>query len=180
MVSSIKQPWIEAGYQLFADQGPAGLKVEVLAKQVGKSKSSFYHHFADIELFTEQLLNYHLVQAKRLAAKEEHCASIDPEMIELFVQHKKDLLFNRQLRVNRNIPLFKACFEKTNELIQGTILTVWTKEMGLKQHPTQAEHLLELALENFYLQITEEHLNVAWLSNYFQKLREMAKSFSRQ
>nr|WP_245550167.1 TetR/AcrR family transcriptional regulator [Haliscomenobacter hydrossis] len=28
------------------------MKIEVLAKKVGISKSSFYHHFVDLEIFT--------------------------------------------------------------------------------------------------------------------------------
>jgi AcrR family transcriptional regulator len=46
-----KDTWIQAGYALFAEQGPSALKIEVLAKMVGISKSSFYHYFADLEVF---------------------------------------------------------------------------------------------------------------------------------
>jgi AcrR family transcriptional regulator len=45
-----KQPWINHGYRTFAYEGPTGLKVERLARQVGKSKSSFYHLFADLDI----------------------------------------------------------------------------------------------------------------------------------
>ena len=49
------KPWIIKGYELFANKGSLGLKVEVISKAVNKSKSSFYHHFADIEVFLELL-----------------------------------------------------------------------------------------------------------------------------
>jgi len=49
--------WLEAGYAAFSLHGPNGIKVESLAKEIGKSKSSFYHHFADREIFIEELLN---------------------------------------------------------------------------------------------------------------------------
>lgn len=55
-----QQPWITQGYATFAAEGPAGLKVERLAKNIGKNKSSFYHHFADLEIFTTILLKVHL------------------------------------------------------------------------------------------------------------------------
>lgn len=64
------QPWILAGYELFAIDGPTGLKVEVISRKVNKSKSSFYHHFADLEVFTEYLLNYHMERAKAIAQLE--------------------------------------------------------------------------------------------------------------
>lgn len=63
MNDAIKLPWVEAGYQLFAEHGPKGLKVEVIARHVKKSKSSFYHHFSDLEVFTEELLFFHCVLA---------------------------------------------------------------------------------------------------------------------
>ncbi len=46
-----KDIWIKTGYEIFALSGENGLKIEVLAKKVGISKSSFYHHFADLEIF---------------------------------------------------------------------------------------------------------------------------------
>jgi len=45
--------WIKAGYETFALTGLSSLKIEPLAKKVGKNKSSFYHYFADIELFVD-------------------------------------------------------------------------------------------------------------------------------
>jgi AcrR family transcriptional regulator len=98
--------WLQAGYELFAAGGPAGLKIEVLAKQVGISKSSFYHHFADLEIFRDLLLAYHVRQAHRLAEKEAACACINPALITVLVAHKTDLLFQRQLRVHRHNHLY--------------------------------------------------------------------------
>ncbi|MFZ4399682.1 MAG: TetR/AcrR family transcriptional regulator, partial [Bacteroidales bacterium] len=44
----MEEIWIIKGYETFAFFGENGLKVEQLAKSVGISKSSFYHHFADL------------------------------------------------------------------------------------------------------------------------------------
>jgi len=55
-----KEIWIKKGYEIFAISGQSGLKIEPLSKTVGKSKSSFYHHFADLEFFTEHLLKHHI------------------------------------------------------------------------------------------------------------------------
>ncbi len=43
--------WIIKGYETFALFGEKVLKIEKLAKDVGISKSSFYHHFADLDIF---------------------------------------------------------------------------------------------------------------------------------
>ena len=173
----IKLPWIQAGYRLFAMQGPQGLKVEVIARQVQKSKSSFYHHFADLEVFMEHLLNFHLEQAAIIAEKERSCQNIDPELITVLVEHKQDLLFNRQLRVNREVATFKACFEKSNQFVAEAFLPLWVSELGLTHKPRLAQLVLGLAIENFYLQITEENLNHTWLAAYFRQINQMVAAF---
>ena len=47
-------PLLEVGYTIFSNEGPQGLKIEALAREVGKSKSSFYHCFADLDIFIDE------------------------------------------------------------------------------------------------------------------------------
>lgn len=42
-----RNDWIEAAIDVLADQGTDGLRVEVLAKNFGVTKGSFYWHFKD-------------------------------------------------------------------------------------------------------------------------------------
>lgn len=173
------QPWILAGYEIFAKEGPTGLKVEIISRKVQKSKSSFYHHFADLEIFTEHLLHYHMERAKIIAQLESACKNIDPELINLLVDIKQDLFFNRQLRINRTNESFKICFEKSNKLVGEAFFMLWAKEIGLLENLDLAKVVLGLALENFYLQITEETLNYDWLSNYFKEIQSMISGIKR-
>ena len=106
MTKDSKQTWIQKGYEIFAISGQGGLKIEPLAKSVGKSKSSFYHHFADLELFTDYLLKHHIEQSYIIAEREKNANNIEPELVNILVEHRVDLLFNRQLRINRNIKSF--------------------------------------------------------------------------
>ena len=76
-ISTSKQSWILIGYQMFSLDGPTGLKIEVIARQMKKSKSSFYHHFADLEIFQEYLLKHHLKQAYFIGEKEINSKNID-------------------------------------------------------------------------------------------------------
>lgn len=179
MTTDTKEPWIAVGYDLFAKDGPQGLKVEVIARAVQKSKSSFYHHFADVELFTEVLLSYHLKRTKIIAQREKLCNTINPDLIDLLLDVKQDLLFSRQLRVNRHTPAFRTCFEQSNKEITDVFLDVWAKDIGLTDKPSLARSLFKLSLENFYLQITEESLTQEWLLNYFSELRLMVTEFNR-
>jgi AcrR family transcriptional regulator len=180
MTENIKQPWILEGYELFTKEGPKGLKIEVMARKVDKSKSSFYHFFADIDCFTEELLSFHLERAKIIAEKERLCKFIDPDLINVLLEVKQDLLFNRQLRVNRSNTAFKQCFEKSNQLVGNAFLEVWAKEIGLGNKAKLAEIFFGLVLENFYLQLTEETLTYEWLSNYFKNIRLMVAELNQE
>jgi AcrR family transcriptional regulator len=169
--------WIVKGYEIFALHGQSRLKVEPLAKEVGKSKSSFYHHFADLEVFMEYLLNYHIEQAYIIAEKERNAQSINPELINLLVEHKTDLLFNRQLRINQNIESFATVLEQSDKIVGDAFINLWVKDQGLQLTPKQIEGIFTLALENFYLQINPENLNPEWLATYFENLNKIVSYF---
>ncbi|MEO0470119.1 MAG: TetR/AcrR family transcriptional regulator [Bacteroidota bacterium] len=170
-------PWILTGYRMFAQKGPAALKIEVIAREVGKSKSSFYHHFADLEVFREFLLAHHLERAEIIAERERACKTLVPELLEVLVDVKEDLLFNRQLRFNRDNPRFKSCFEKSTQAVGDGILRIWAEALDLGDNSYLAQLVLNLTLENFYLQITEENLTYDWLETYVTELKTMVQAF---
>lgn len=175
-MKAVEQPWIELGYRVFAYEGPQGLKVERLAKGIGKNKSSFYHHFADLEVFTTLLLEQHLKHSMEIAKKEAG-AETQEELATIFVNHKVDLLFNRQLRIHRENPAFAECFERVNKESIPAILGTWTKVIGLEDNSYLAELVLQLSLENFFLQITDDTINETWLNGYFNQMRTLVNGF---
>ncbi|MCU0447164.1 MAG: TetR/AcrR family transcriptional regulator [Microscillaceae bacterium] len=172
-----KEMWIKTGYEIFAVSGINGLKIETLAKKVGISKSSFYHHFVDLEIFMTHLLQHHLQQSRIIGQKELACRCIDPELIEILIEHKIDLLFNRQLRVNRQQKLYYDTLVQTNQIVGNSFVMVWVKELNLKLTPRQLEAIFELALENFFLQINTDNIHQSWLSEYFTNLKRIAHNF---
>lgn len=53
-----KVAWIQAGFRALCVKGPAGLKAEPLARELGVSKGSFYWHFADLSAFRAAMVDY--------------------------------------------------------------------------------------------------------------------------
>lgn len=51
-----KDRWLDAGFDVLADEGVAGLRIDRLARRVGLSKGSFFHHFASAAVYRETLL----------------------------------------------------------------------------------------------------------------------------
>ncbi|NRB46629.1 MAG: TetR/AcrR family transcriptional regulator [Saprospiraceae bacterium] len=175
----IERPWILVGYRLFAREGPSGVKVQVMAREVEKSKSSFYHLFADLDVFTEVLLEYHLERSKVIAQKETFCQNLVPDLVHLLLEVKEDLLFNRQLRIHRDKKNFAHFLEQSDAVVQDSFYKVWARDIGLEEKPHLAKDVFALALENFYLQLTDQRLHYEWLAQYFQELRLMVKQFKR-
>ena len=172
-----KEAWIRIGYETFARSGQNGLKIEPLAKAVGKNKSSFYHYFADLDLFIDELLKHHLENSYIIAAKEQKAKNINPELIDIIVEHKIDILFNRQLRINREQKKLLSILEKSNEIIGNAFVLLWVKDLDLKLTKKQLESIFELAIENFYLLANADNLNHQWLSNYFANLKRIVLNF---
>lgn len=177
MIKDSKEIWIKKGYEIFAVSGQNGLKIEQLAKKVNISKSSFYHHFADLELFMDSLLKYHIEQSYIIAEKEKNANKIDPDLISILVEHRLDLLFNRQLRINKNINLFENILFQSDKIVGHAFVNVWVKDLDLQLNQKQIEAIFYLALENFFLQINPDNLTHQWLSEYFTNLKRIAGCF---
>lgn len=178
--SPSQRPWLEAGYALFAQAGPGGLKIEVLARQVGKSKSSFYHLFADLEIFTAALLDLHLSRAHRLAERERQCRQLDPDLLDLLLASKTDLLFHRQLRIARATEPFASCLQRADALVEDAFLGLWSHIVGLTDRaPSIPRQLYDLAIENFYLRLTDAQFTRAWLLAYFAELQLLVTGLKR-
>lgn len=178
MTTNNKQIWIQTGYKFFSISGQNGLKIEPLAREVGKSKSSFYHHFADLDLFIDDLLKYHIEQSYIIATKEHKANNINPELINILVEHQTDLLFNRQLRINQNIQSFSDTLHQSNKIVGDAFVNLWIKDLNLKLTQKQIEGIFTLALENFFLRINKDNLNHEWLSSYFDELKRITTNFA--
>lgn len=167
--------WLLNGYKEFAIHGKSALNIEQLARIVGKSKSSFYHHFADIRLFEEQLLGMHIQRAHDMARDAAQCKTIDPDLISLFLMYQDDLFFNKQLRFHRELPHYEACFLKANALVEPAFMGILTESLGLSHTPHITRPILNLVVENFYLKITYPTFSTLWLKQYIQELMGFVK-----
>lgn len=177
-MSDTRLHWIKKGYEFVSIHGFEKLKIEKLARIVEKPKSSFYYLFVDLENYTKHLLDFHFQQCLHISQKESLCETIDPGLVEILTEHKIDLLFNKQLRINRHNSRFNEIINKTDEVVIIPFLSIWKKDLGLEMSESQWNGLFSLALENFYLQIHIEILTEIWLRNYFSKLKTVIYSIA--
>lgn len=165
-----KNKWIEKGYEIYALVGYEKLKVEALARAIGVSKSSFYHYFADLECFLEYLFQHHFKMCEQLAEKERNCEAIYPDLINILIEHKIDLLFHRQLRIHRYTDSVQTALSKANEILGNYAIMLWAKQINLNLNITQLEGLFELATDDFYMRMNRDNLTYDGLKSYFQNL----------
>lgn len=173
MITDSAKPWISVAYGIFAREGPGGLRIEYIARCLGKNKSSFYHHFADLDLFTNLLLEHHVERSLAIASRMAGCTTLDPDLLELLVEVKEDILFQRQLRIHRDVPAFQECIERTHRPIMTAMLGTWTQALELQAHPALAQAMLALVVDNFYLRTTPATLDANWLRNYLTEILQL-------
>ena len=54
-----QQEWLDRGLDVLAEHGLPGLRVETLARRMGVTKGSFYHHFVDLADYRRALLGHY-------------------------------------------------------------------------------------------------------------------------
>ncbi len=172
--------WILTGYKICATDGFDALKIEQLAKSVGISKSSFYHYFADLECFIDELLGYHYEQCAILANKEKNCIQIYPDLIDILMEHRIDLLFHRQIRINRKNIQIKKALEKSNRILGNYSVMLWARDINHNLSQNQLDGLFKIATDDFYMRINGTNLNHEYLNNYFKNLGQTTKQIVGQ
>ena len=165
--------WLQEGYYMFGREGPKGINIEFIAKKLNKSKSSFYHYFGDLDTFQEVLLDYHLKRADQIAARGKKCNNMDPDVINLMVETKDDLLFSKQLRLNTQNPLIKKCFDESFHKITDSFIDKWNLAIGFEHKPMLGKVIFHILVDNFFLQVSDENLTYPWFHAYISHLRSI-------
>ncbi len=179
MINTNALPWLEAGYEIFALQGPDALKVEALARKVGISKSSFYHHFADLEIYNEMLMAYHLESISVMAENSGKCKVIDPDFLLLIIEHKRDIMFNRRLRVHRDNLSYQLCFERASCTVEKEFIGIFAAMYGLQEQLDIAWNVLKVVNDLFYGRVTNENLTYDWLVKFLEEIDNFMKDVNR-
>jgi AcrR family transcriptional regulator len=74
-----RDSWFQAALAALMEEGIAGVRVERLARTLGVTRGSFYHHFSDRDDLLRDLLE-HWIAVSTLAIREEVKAlGLDPE-----------------------------------------------------------------------------------------------------
>ncbi|MGJ5813477.1 TetR/AcrR family transcriptional regulator [Paludibaculum fermentans] len=93
--------WLKHGLSALAAGGPRALRAEVLARELGVSRGSFYWHFQSLDDFHAQLLSFWThVAVDKMIDLHERAAASPQSRLKAIVLHAftTDLRFERAMR----------------------------------------------------------------------------------
>ncbi len=157
------QKWTEKGYEHFALYGPENLSINKLSKEIGSSRASFYHHFGDIEVFIEELLDMHWqINQQFFSVGALECKKLFPDLYLLLEQYPIPLKFSKQLFINRNKPAYNYLFAKTYSVAAKTfILKLFSKQFDLHFTDEDTYNLWLTVGESWYSRLDTNYLSAA-------------------
>jgi AcrR family transcriptional regulator len=153
---SLRDRWIQAGYDLFAAEGMEFVNIERLARITGLNKSGFYHHFSDRDGFLDELRQHHIGQAKLMAKDAATIHEIDPDLLQILIKWKTSVLAHQQLVKNRHHPRCLDCLNTINDFIDPLIIPHWARYIGLPDNPKLAYHYYDIVRDMFYARLTPD------------------------
>jgi len=168
--------WIEAGYELFTEEGLEGLQVERLARITGLNKSGYYHYFGDRETYLEKLMDHHFKHATAYANDLKQVKHFDPEYIELLIKYTPALMFTNQLIKNRKHKLLFGTQQSINEMIDPVLIKIFADFIGHNDHLEFAEKYYNQVKYMFHAQITPENMNYPFLRDFLYEAREVIQN----
>lgn len=168
-----KKVWVDTGYRLFSTMGKKCLSVELLSRETGKSKSSFYHYFGDMDTFMDTLLDNHVERMKKNASDIRNAKQLLPDVMNIYLDRSVDSFFHKQLRIHRENPAFLNCINTVKEFTQNSMISKWKIALNLESQSFLIKSYLDLISENFFLRITPETFTAEWLKNYVTEMCTM-------
>lgn len=142
--------WVEAGYEYFGKIGPESLNVERLSMIVGLNRSSFYHHFGNVEVYTSHLCEHHIHRFKSLRHQINSCKNFNPDFLVLVSNFKNELAFHRQLLIHESVPQYKSCFDSAKKFTEEQIFRLWSLHNEV-QLDSEKEFSLYSVIRDFFI-----------------------------
>jgi len=159
-MSKIKtEAWVKAGYKILGEEGIEGIKVERLARTLELNKSGFYHYFGSMNNFLQELLCYHVSEAKLISQEISECANLDPDLLLLIIRRKAFFLVESQFLIRCKPSQFGSQLDEASKIVNKEILPLWRTATQLPEDITAALAYLNIIHHFFYATIDSDKMN---------------------
>lgn len=174
------QKWIEAGYELFASEGPESLNVERLAKKLGLNKSGYYHYFGDRDVFISKVLDYHCLVAENFRKEITTLSKFDPDYYDLLLKYRAALFVQMQLRRHPDEKYYEEIFWKIARANDKALVSLLSAHLGIPGEHDLALEFWGLIRDSFYMQLTYTNLETALSRESVEKVRRIIKKLKQR
>ncbi|MCP4122974.1 MAG: TetR/AcrR family transcriptional regulator [Bacteroidetes bacterium] len=135
-MADTKHIWLATAHAEFARKGENALKIDTLAKAVGKSRSSFYNLFGDMEGFRDELIKYALEVTRNFAAEANVMERFFPDYGEVVIKYKDMLFFNKHIFLGRHKnKTYADTWELISKITENKTEELWMKMINLESLP---------------------------------------------
>ena len=179
-----KEKWLEGGQEILASQGFKAVKLRPLAESLKVTTGSFYHHFANFEVYLDELAGYFAgSQLENYFAEASHRAGKNVInrfriLLEIVGQEKgRDLMMAMRSWGHHNEVAATAVKDEDRKTIAYFQQTF--EEYGLRKKDA---HLMSvIALSLFVADIDPELANISYDNSFkrFVKLLEPIRKTPR-
>lgn len=179
--NTVQYKWLETGYRHFAEHGPDSLSISKLSKELNSSRASFYHHFGDMDVFTDELLamHWHIVLDFIEQGKAE-CKQLFPDLYNLLAKYTVPLQFSIQLFRHRNTPAYNFLFIKAYESpAKAFTLKLFAEEYSLNQPESEMLKLWLTVGETWYSRLDLNDLSAHTMQRHAEEIMDTVVRFAR-
>ena len=166
-----ERKWIEAGYKLFAAEGPGGIHVEKLARELRCNKSGFYHYFGDYATFLEVLFEKHRFEMRKVSQEIAGITRFDPDYTHILLSHREQVFFQTHLLRNNHLKPFNAVFENAVKRNDNELIPHLATYLRIPEKQALAQDLWGITRESFYISLTPERYTREFVLTYYDRLR---------
>ena len=144
-----RQKWIKTGYELFGEIGPEALNIEKLSNLIGIKRSSFYHHFGDLESFEREILQHHVNRYEIIWEIIKDYSKFEQLFSDEVFSHRDVLAFQRQLMIHESIERYKKCSQDARKYTEEKTFQLWSA-FNHSKNDSEEEWKLFRAIRDFY------------------------------
>jgi len=145
--------------------GPVNMSISQVGKEIGASRSSFYHHFGDLEFFIDELLAAHYEVCQEFDRQaQKNCQNLIPDLYRELAKHPVSLQFHIQLFRHRDRPSFNYLFLNTIESsARNFALRLFNKYLQLNLPEKDIYNLWLTLCEAWYSRLDPQDLSAKTL-----------------
>lgn len=161
-----RRDWLQAALMMLAEEGIGAVSIERLARRLGVTRGSFYHHFSNREDLLRQILSYWAEHWTDEIRDDVRALGLDPRNTLLalmrMIRHRKASDYDVVIRAWAvNDPLAREVVEQVDEIRLGVIRQLFL-DMGFEGDDAENRARLflyyEMAEPAIWAQQSEETL----------------------